>query len=198
MNLSLHCRCGTLKGEVDTARSAGRAVCYCADCQAYARFLGQQERMLDDKGGTEIIATLPRHLRFTAGVEQLACMSLSETGLLRWYAACCRSAIGNTPRDPKISYLGLVRTCLAGSDPQVTEAFGPLKVTLNTKSARGEVAATPLAVFTCVLRIMRNTLGSRLSGRYRQNPFFRTGTADPVVKPSVITPAHRRALEHGG
>lgn len=195
MNYSLRCDCGTVRADVDTARHAGRAVCYCADCQAYARFLGRQDTLLDDKGGTEIIATLPRHVRFTAGAEKMACMSLSDTGLLRWYAACCRTAIGNTPRDPKISYVGLVRACLPGSEAQITEAFGPRRITLNTKSAHGKVAATPVATFFAVLKIMRNVIGSRLGGKYTQNPFFKPGSSEPVIAPANLTAAQRRALD---
>lgn len=194
MNYSLRCHCGIVQADVDTARHAGRAVCYCPDCQAYARFLGRHDTLIDDKGGTEIIATLPRQVRFTAGAEKLACMSLSDTGLLRWYAACCRTAIGNTPRDPKISYLGLVRACLPGSEAQFTEAFGPRRIALNTKSAHGKVAATPVAMFFAVLRIMRNVIGSRIGGKYRRNPFFKPGSSEPVVAPTNLTADQRRAL----
>jgi hypothetical protein len=198
MSHSLRCHCGTVQGEVDTAHAAGRAVCYCKDCQAYARFLGLPEAMLDRAGGTEIIATVPRDVRFTAGADQIACMSLSEQGLLRWYARCCRTAIGNTPRDPKISYVGLVRACLSGDEAALTQAFGPCRIALNTKSARGDVASTPVAMVFAVLRIMRNMIGSRIGGKYRQNPFFEAGSAEPVVAPRILTVEERRALDGGG
>ncbi len=70
-------------------------------------------------GGTDVVATLPRHVRFTQGIEALACMSLSETGMLRWYARCCNTAIGNTPRNFKVSHVGLIHICLQGT-PVVT------------------------------------------------------------------------------
>jgi len=66
-------------------------------------------------------------------------MSLSEKGLLRWYTACCRTAIGNTPRNPKLSYVGLVHSCLAGSPIELDAAFGPAKAAINTASANGTV-----------------------------------------------------------
>lgn len=197
MDTALRCHCGHLQGRLDTASAAGRAVCYCKDCQAYARFLGRQEDMLDRHGGTEIIATLPRRLRFTAGTDELACMSLSDSGLLRWYAACCDTAIGNTPRDPRTSYVGIVVGCLPASQAELTRAFGPCTLALNTASARGEVRSGG-SVFFAGMRIARNILLSRLSGRYRQNPFFDTATAQPMVAPRVLQPAERQALYQGG
>jgi Family of unknown function (DUF6151) len=121
-------------------------------------------------------------------------MSLSEKGLLRWYTACCRTPIGNTPRDPKLSYVGLVHSCLAGSPIELNAAFGPTKVAINTASANGAVNSTPWPTFRAMLKIMRNVLGSRLSGKYRDNPFFIHGTAEPLAAPQVLTLTERQVL----
>jgi hypothetical protein len=194
MNYPLRCRCGAIEGHVASPRLAGRALCYCRDCQAFARFLGTPDQILNKQGGTDIVATLPRHVHFTRGVEHLRCMSLSDRGLLRWYAGCCRTPIGNTPRDPKLSYVGLVRSCLAGSANEIDAAFGVAKIAVNTGSASRPVGSTPLATCFGVLKIMKNVLGARLSGRFRENPFFRAGTADPIVAPQVVSAAERRLL----
>lgn len=98
MDMPFRCDCGSLKGRLETRRSAGRARCYCRDCQAYARYLGREQALLDGNGGTEIIACVPGGVQFTVGVDRLACVSLGERGLLRWHAQCCRTPIGNTPR----------------------------------------------------------------------------------------------------
>ena len=45
-----------------------------------------------------------------------------------------------------------------------------------------------------MLKILRNVGGSRLSGTYRQNPFFKAGTDEPIVPPQVLTAAQRQAL----
>jgi hypothetical protein len=193
MDTALRCYCGHLQGRLAIASAAGRATCYCKGCQAYARFLGRHEDMLDRHGGTEIIATLPRRLRFTAGTDELACMSLSDTGLLRWYAACCNTAIGNTPRDPKTSYLGIVVGSLSASAAELDRLFGAATLVLNTQSARGEVPRRG-SMFIAGLRIARNIIGSRISGKYRQNPLFDAATAQPVVTPRVLAPAERQAL----
>jgi hypothetical protein len=190
----IRCACGSLEGYLESPHRAARAICYCRDCQSFARFLGKPERTLDEHGGSDVVATSPRHLHFTRGQDQLRCMSLSGRGLLRWYAGCCRTPIGNTPRDPKLPYVGLLRDCLAGSRDEVDAAFGPARVAINTASARGKVGSTPWATFAAVLKIMRNVYGSRLSGKYKANPFFRPGTAEPVVPPQVLTAAERQAL----
>jgi hypothetical protein len=194
MTCPLRCRCGSIEGLVESPRVAARAVCYCRDCQAFARFLGSPERVLNAHGGTDIIATLPRHVRFTRGIDRLACMSLSDKGLLRWYAACCRTPIGNTPRDPKIAYVGLVRACLPATDEDVDAAFGPAKIALNTQSASGHVSSTPIALAYGIAKILRNLLGARLGRRGSESPFFRPGTAEPIVPPQVVSLAERRAL----
>lgn len=195
MTVAIRCRCGTLQGHVEPQQAYARAACYCRDCQAFARFLGREAEVLDANGGTDIVATLPASLRFTSGLDQLACMSLSPKGVLRWYAACCRSPIANTPRDPGIAYVGVVGDCLAAERGEKDAAFGPLRIALNAKSALGEVASTPLASFAGVLRIMRGLLGARLRGRHRDNPFFDPGSGEPVRTPHVLDKAARAAVD---
>jgi hypothetical protein len=192
---ALRCRCGTVQGEVDITGSAVRAVCYCRDCQAYARALGA-DGVTDSAGGTEVVATLPEHVRITSGFDRLACLSLSPNGLLRWYADCCTTPIGNTPRNPKVPYVGLVRTCLAGDDAARDQAFGPLQVRVNTASARHPVRATPMRTFGAVARLAAAAAVARLSGSWRRNPFFLKGTATPVREVRVLSSDARvRAYE---
>jgi len=197
MKRPLRCQCGVVQGEVDVRRSAGRAVCYCKDCQAFARFLGREAEILDRFGGTEIIATVPRRVRFSSGFDKVVCMSLSEKGLLRWYASCCRTPIGNTPRDRKIAYVGLVRQCLAEADDEMRRSFGQHAIALNTQSARGDVPSTPAAMFVGLLKIIRNVAGARLKGDYKDNPFFARDSGAPIKAPQTLTPAERQALHSG-
>ena len=88
MDHALRCRCGTLQGTVRHTERVNRGVCYCRDCQAYAHALGNAGMILDNLGGSDVVATLQQHVTFTKGTEALACMSLTERGLLRWYASC--------------------------------------------------------------------------------------------------------------
>ena len=176
---SLRCRCGTFQGCVQRSTSAVRAVCYCRDCQAYARFLGTP-CVTDENGGTEVLASLPRHVRLTSGLEVLSCLSLSERGLLRWYASCCGTPIGNTPRNRKLPYVGLVHSCLESGASSIASSFGTRRVTVNTQSARGTVHSTPVATTLAMVGLLTPALLDRLSGGYRDNAFFAADTGAPI------------------
>lgn len=193
MNIRLSCRCGKLQGEVDAQRVAARAVCYCKDCQAFARFLKAEATVLDPAGGTEVEATLPAAVRFTTGLEHLACMSLSPKGIYRWYASCCDTPVGNTPRNPKMSYVGLVRACLDAPGEELDRALGRSRFTANTASAHGTVKATPVRTVLAVARIGATLLKARIGGGYRDNPFFDAAGA-PIRKPRVLTREERAAI----
>jgi hypothetical protein len=194
MNHPLQCRCGTIKGYVVRPGAAKRAVCYCRDCQAFARFLERADTVLDEHGGTAIVATIPKQVRFTQGLEALACMSLSGRGLLRWYASCCKTPIGNTPRDFKIPYVGLIESCLESRSPSLHESFGPVRMVLNTKSARGRVKSTPMSNLVGFPGLMASVIGARLSGAYMHNPFFETEAGRPVAQPRELTKAERERV----
>lgn len=183
----LQCACGKLRGRVVLPTPSGRASCYCKDCQAFARWL-VHDGVLNSAGGTDIVATLPSHVKIEQGLEQLACMSLSPNGLLRWYAGCCRTPIGNTPRDRKLHYVGLVHNCLA--EP-IEPSFGPSRWRINTTSATKPVESTPIGAFLAILRVMPSMFAARFGDRFRGNPFFDVQSGTPVRAPQV--PSHDEA-----
>ncbi len=193
MSLQLRCRCGKLQGEVETRRVAARAICYCKDCQAFARFLEPDGSLLDASGGTEVEATLPAGVRFTAGLEHLACMSLSPQGIYRWYAACCNTPVGNTPRNAAMPYVGLMRVCVAGTPDTLDRELGRARMTANRGSAYGATVATPVATVVGLAKIGGALVGSRLTGSWRDNPFF--DSAGSLVRaPRVLTREERAAV----
>jgi len=194
MNHPLQCRCGTIKGYVVRPGMANRAICYCRDCQAFARFLERADTVLDENGGTAIVATLSKQVHFNQGLEALASMSLSDHGMYRWYASCCNTPIGNTPRDFKTPYVGLIGSCLTSSSPSLQESFGPVRMVLNTKYARGHVESTSLGNLMTMLGLMRSVIGARLNGTYKRNPFFDTETGSPIKRPHVLTKAERERV----
>jgi hypothetical protein len=150
--------------------------------------------MLDPMGGTEIVAVRPRQVSFKSGMEHLACMSLSGKGMLRWYAGCCRTPIGNTPRDFRMSHLGVVHTCLESAGADLGD-FGPVRMRLNRRSARGEPPSAPTATFaSAILHYLGALAWSRVSGAYRVNPFFDAQTGAPRVDPKVLTDAEREEI----
>jgi len=190
----LRCQCGTVKGFVTRPGAATRAICYCKDCQAFARFLGRTDAVLDVNGGTPIVATLPGGVHFTQGIESLRCMSLSPRGLLRWYAGCCNTPIGNTPRNYRMPYIGLVETCLHSDSPTLQQSFGPVRMVVNTGSSRGPVPTMPLGTLLSLVRVMGAVIGARLSGAYRRTPLYDPATGVPRVAPRELTLTERRDL----
>lgn len=195
MSHPLRCRCGTVQGRVaEPQRAMGRGVCYCKDCQAYAHFLGRAADVLDVHGGTDVVAIHPQHVVLTQGLDAMTCMSLSPRGLLRWYASCCRTPIGNTARNPKLAYVGLVHTCLEGAGVPIERSFGPVTMRLNAASATGPVAERSHGIFGSALRFIGTMLGARIGGSYKRSPFFDAASGMPLVAPHVLTHAEREQL----
>jgi hypothetical protein len=187
MSHPLQCQCGTLKGFVDDPRSANRMLCYCRDCQAFAHFLGKANDVLDERGGSDLIQILPKNITFTQGIEALACIRLTEKGMIRWYASCCKTPIGNTLATPKMSFIGLLHSCVENRDRPLDEAFGPVTACANTKSAKGDPKPRQMGVGSTLRWFLTRVLKARFNGDYKRTPFFRTDTGTPVVSPRVLS-----------
>lgn len=195
MSHPLRCRCGALMGLVSQPRKASRGVCYCKDCQAFARYLGDPDTVLDSMGGTDVVATLAKYVSFTSGTDRLACLSLTDRGLLRWYASCCGTPLGNTLRNFRVPYVGLVHTCL-GTPATIEASFGPVRMHVNTKSATGHPKSMPLSQAAALLRFLPTVLLGRLDGSYKTTPFF-TVDGTPVVERKVLTRVELATVKNG-
>jgi Family of unknown function (DUF6151) len=186
MTYSIRCRCGKLKGTLNCNQEVNRCMCYCADCQAFARFLKREHEILDEMGGTSIIQTIPANITFTEGIENLACMRLTVNGMLRWYAACCNTPIGNTLATPNLSFIGLIHTCLSSEQTSLDNAFGAIRMYVNTKSAIGQNKPKSAGVLFGTLRLIGMILKVRFDGRYKQTPFFVMESGTPIVVPKIL------------
>lgn len=180
----LSCECGTLQGKVATSGALNRAICYCRDCQAFAHALGRPNSILDEHGGSEVVAASPAAVTFTHGLDSLACLSLTPKGLLRWYASCCNTPIGNTPRNFKLAYVGLLHNCLKAPGGSL-DAFGPVRLWVNTASAKGRLPPIRQHLFLEVLRVMAQLARRRLDGSYRNTPFF-SAQGQPIASPRLL------------
>jgi hypothetical protein len=196
MNHSIRCHCGKLKGTLNYNQAVNRCVCYCSDCQAFARFLKREHEILDEFGGTSIIQTLPANVSFTEGVEHLSCMRLTAKGMLRWYAACCNSAIGNTLPTPNLSFIGLIHTCLDSDQTPLDEAFGSIRMYINTQSTIREHKPKSAGVLPGTLRLLGMMLRARLDGSYKQTPFFFMESGTPIVVPKVLTAEELKSVKN--
>jgi hypothetical protein len=193
----LSCNCGALRGEVRRIEIGKRAVCYCKDCQVYAKFLGKSQEVLDAKGGTEVVGIPPQHVFFTRGSENLACVSLTGRGLYRWYARCCNTAIGNTPRNRKIAHVGLVHSIFEGGLKGLEESFGPVRIRVNTKGAKAYVEPSK-GIFKLVVGQVISLVGERANGGFKTTPFFEAVSGRPVVEPRVLTTSELESLRSTG
>jgi hypothetical protein len=176
--------------------AGNRLVCYCDDCQAYARHLGT-EGVADERGGTDIFQTTPSQLRIDAGADEIRCVRLSEKGLLRWYAGCCRTPVANTLSSPRVPFVGIVHSVFdtGAAGRSLDETLGKPIASIQGRFAIGGVppGAHASAPPSLLLRSARLLLAAWLRGKGRPSPFF-DARGTPVAVPRVLTPEERAAL----
>jgi hypothetical protein len=196
--IHLRCQCGAMKGvAADVSPETGNhIVCYCDDCQAYARFLGSAG-ILDARGGTEIFQTSRSRLRFTEGEEHLCCMRLSQKGLMRWFAGCCRTPVGNTVASAHVPFVGIPHSFIdPGVGRSLDDVLGPVIAFAQARFATGTPpeGAHPKVPLGLIGRSLRLLATARFAGKGRPSPFFHPSTHAPIVLPQVLTPAERDQL----
>lgn len=189
---TIQCGCGSLAGRIEGSGLHNRGICYCTDCRAFARLLGKSGEVLDEKGGTEIVQLAQPRLRFERGEEHLAIVRLSPKGILRWYAACCNTPIGNTLPTRSISVIGLVHACL--DRQRMDEDFGGIAVIVHAESALGSPKPRPRGFLLATARLVGITWANLLTGRYRRSPLF-DATGAPKAEPRVLPPEELAALK---
>jgi hypothetical protein len=192
----------------EVSPSAGfRVVCYCVDCQAFARFLDRAD-VLDAAGGTDIFQMPPGRVTLTAGMGGLRCLRLRDNGVFRWYADCCRTLIANTAgpgfpvigvihsfMDQEVMDLDFMNRPANGRCPD--EVLGPPRCRIYERSAIGPLPPTapPPPSFAVFARRSSKMLGWWVRGLGRPNPFFDAHTNVPRSVPRVLTQSERAALE---
>ncbi|MBF9030790.1 hypothetical protein HKCCE3408_10340 [Rhodobacterales bacterium HKCCE3408] len=178
------CRCGKLRLRVEI-KGGKRGICYCRDCQAFARHVSGGVT-LNAAGGTDLYPTLPERIEIVAGAEHLALLRLSPKGMFRWYAGCCGTPLANGLPDAGFPFASLHVAGFAD-----TSRLPPVTAHLNVGGATGPVAEKPSAAYVWAFPILTNAIWARLRGRHRRTPFFRNG--QPVAEPYVLTLEERRA-----
>jgi hypothetical protein len=176
--------------------SGFRFVCYCKDCQAFARFLERAD-VLDPAGGTDIFHMPPGRVKLTAGTDALRCLFISNK-VLRWYSDCCRTPIANTAAGPRFPVLGVVHSFMdhAADGRTRDEALGPPLCRLYESTATGPLLPNAPAPPTLrqYARHASKLLGWWLRGLARPTPFFDARTKAPRAVPRVLAPGDRGAL----
>src|SRR5690348_8261364 len=165
--IPLRCRCGHVHGVAsEVAPNTGfRFVCYCGDCQAFARFLERPD-VLDLSGGTDIFQMPIGRVKLTAGA------GFPVVGLIHSFMN--PEADGRSRDEVLGAPLGRIYE---------RSATGPLPADAPPPFA--------LAFFP---RRAATLLGWWLRGLGRPNPFFDERTKAPLSMPRAFTPEERAAL----
>jgi hypothetical protein len=197
-NFPLCCRCGHVRGVArEVSPFAGfRFVCYCTDCQAFARFLERPD-VLDLAGGTEIFQIAAGRVTLTAGTDAVRCLSFSGK-VLRWYADCCHTPIANTAISPRFPVVALIHSFMdhEAVGRSRDELLGPPLCRIYERSATGPLPpnALPPPSLDIFARRAAKLLGWWARGLGRPNPFFDEQTNAPLVAPRVLTASERAAF----
>lgn len=182
----VQCPCGSVSGSIDdlSPRSNNYVVCYCDDCQAYARYLGTNARVLDGSGGSRIVQIRPRQISLRTGHDALRCLRLKPGGLLRWYAACCQMPIANTVK-ASLPFVGVVAPFVRPAD--AAHVFGDADFHIQAEHATGPTPASAAPAFPkrLLARIARQLLVAKLRGHHRPSPFF-DANGLPVTNPETV------------
>jgi hypothetical protein len=120
-------------------------------------------------------------------MDHLAVFSFGERNILRWYADCCGSILFNTIRSPKIAFASIRTDRLSDTDaigPVIAEAF------VTGKDGKQRHKGLSRFIFGLVTRIA----AARLSGSWKDTPFFDAATLKPIRPVHVVPPSERRAI----
>ncbi len=187
------CECGAMNGVLALeAAGINRVVCYCGDCQAFAHYLDRAEDVLDDAGGTDIAQMSAARVTINEGLDHLQCMRLSESGIHRWYAGCCRTPIGNTG-GYGMPFIGVIGAKLI-TPGDADDVLGPVGSKIQTGSAKREIDGAGGFPLGAIWRFMRIIVGAKLSGAQKRAPFFDAASKEPIVVPVILDEAERTAL----
>lgn len=180
------CPCGEIKGTLHHAdASRGNHVrCYCSACRAalvYTTGVDPKDR------GVVLFQTTPDKISFSQGRENLAVFSFSPRGLLRWRASCCGVPLFTMLRTPRFALVGMMTDLLEDTSsigPVAMEAFIP-QPDGTTRHSNG-------------IRLYGGTiwraLVARVSGRWKQTPFFDIETDAPSAPVHLVTEDERATL----
>jgi Family of unknown function (DUF6151) len=184
--LGFSCGCGALKGHVtaEGVRSGSHVLCYCPDCRAGELCFQQPDPA---PGPVDIFQLSPDTVVIDQGAEHLAAIRLSPNGMFRWYAKCCDTPLCTTMKSAKTPFAGMSVDRFDDPDrlgPVVSKGFVPAPDG-SRKHETAYRAAWPL---------IKRMAVARLSGRWKQTPFFDAKTNAPVVEPRVIDKSERAPL----
>ncbi|MFS4580217.1 DUF6151 family protein [Phaeobacter sp. C3_T13_0] len=184
--LNFACDCGQIRGELsqDAQKAGTRIVCFCPDCRANEIYHKQPDPA---PGPVDLFQVNPDGLKFHQGQGLLRVMRLSPKGLHRWYAGCCGTPMANTLAKPTLPFAGMRSDRFADKD-----ALGKIRTRAFVKKT-GKQPRTEGAI-RMVISLLSRMISARLSGRWKETPFFNVENGTPTSTPMVISKEERAAL----
>ena len=182
--LTFSCTCGAVEGQISAlaVRNGLRIQCFCKSCRAAEIHGGHPDPAPNP---VDIFQVPPHQVALGQGADHLAPFKLSPKGVLRWQATCCGGLIGNTPENPKLAVFGLRTATLP--DPA---ALGPVRARAFVPREGGKPKTDGMGPL--ITRTIWNMMASRISGNWRDTPFFALGS--PIKQPHLFTKEERAAL----
>ncbi len=186
-----------MRGEADNVspKTGNRAVCYCDDCQAFAHWLNTSD-ILDAHGGTDIFQLPPSKVRIFSGAEELRCVRLSEKGVYRFYAGCCRTPIGNLA-GARWAFVGLIHSFMDHPSEGGTRdaVLGPASY-IHGRFAVGNPPAQVSRSFPLgsALKMTAYILAWSLVGKQQPSAFFDPATGQPRAVTQILSGVERARL----
>ena len=187
--LTWQCICGAVQFTVSPEKAA-RCICYCKDCQAFARHFSRED-WLEHASGSDLLQAMPHEVRLAVGAEHLACLKLSDKGPIRWYAACCGTPICNTGASRRVPLASML---VRGFGPEA--ALPAITAHVNRKGATARIEGDMGSTGKLVRLFLSRAALSVLTGKHRKTPFFDAAGA-PVARPSRLSDEDR-ARAYGG
>ncbi|MFC3615467.1 DUF6151 family protein [Lutimaribacter marinistellae] len=184
--LRFSCTCGKVSGHMDepALRGGFRISCHCPDCRAADRHLRGTSGRIDP---IDIYQTSPDHVHIDSGADHLGLFRLGPKGLFRWYATCCGTPLFNTLASARLPFVGVLTENFETPDrlgPVRGQSFVPGPGGKPRNSGSGAMA----------WGIISRMLTARLSGRWRQTPFFDTESGKPRAEAQILSREQRAEL----
>ena len=184
--VTLKCSCGAIEGIAHnvSANAGTRLVCHCDDCQAFANYFDGNSGVLDKFGGTDIFQMPISQVEITKGVEHMNCIKLKPKGLIRWYAGCCRTPIGNTISS-NIPFIGVIHSFMDDAgvrDKNIGLVRGYMYAKDSCPAERKKTSS-----FKIIIRILLKMLVWKIKGLNKPSSFF-DSNGSPISTPLVIEP----------
>ncbi len=169
----------------------------CVDCQTFARWLGTEENILDEAGGTDLYQTTPARLRITEGADKIRSARLSPNGPLRFFASCCRTPIANCGSSPGLPFASIFHTFCDHDAAGVSrdDALGPVTLRIQAKWATGPAPAGSHDTIGkgTIFGMAAGLLWNRIRGQHRPNP-LRNSDGSLPHEPEVLPKDERARL----